>query len=112
MSLKTESEEKKYWEGQRAQWEKSGLSQRAFCKQERLSYRKFTYNLHKIRNTSDIPVLRFIEAKPMVRVEENKKALSCAMRLLLPNGVQVVLEEVDIDLGLSKVVKAAGSILC
>ena len=110
MNLKTESEEKVYWEGQRAQWEKSGLSQRAFCTQEKLSYRKFTYNLHKIRNPGMAPVLRFIEANPVVRVEENKKALSCAMRLVLPNGVQVVLEKVDIDLGFSQVIKAAGNI--
>lgn len=48
--MKLKAEEKAYWEGQRVQWEKSGLSQRAFCKQEKLSYRRFTHNVHKIRN--------------------------------------------------------------
>lgn len=90
-----------YWREQSNLWESSGLSQKKFCKQTGLSYRRFVYwrNLLKEdKNHSSRPKLLKIsttgvELKPSSIVEA-----SPGLEVVLPTGIKIYIKvEADIS---------------
>lgn len=70
--MKEESERERYWQAHRVAWQSSGLSQRAYCQREGLSFSAFGYWRSRVKARVEarlpafVPVL--IEA-PAVKAE-------------------------------------------
>ena len=93
-------------------WRQSGLSQSAYCRQEGISNKKFHYHLHRLRNEECKPELSFIEAKPIIKsAVTTKPEAKASIRLILPNGVQALLEDISFDL-LPQVFGLASNLSC
>lgn len=101
-----------YWPKQVASWKESGLSQSAYCRQVGINNKRFHYHMQRLTKDEGKPALRFIEAKVVLNpAVEQKQAPKPTMRLALPNGVVVILEEISFDL-LPQVLKMAGGLAC
>lgn len=99
MGKETKAVDKDYWSRQVASWEASGLSQSAYCRQAGIGSKKFHYHMHRLKKETTKPALRFIEAAVAVKaVLPNKKESQVTMRLILPNGIEAIVEAVSFDL--------------
>jgi hypothetical protein len=88
-----------YWPKQVASWKESGLSQSAYCRQAGINNKRFHYHMQRLRKDEGKPALRFIEAMVALNpAVEQKQESKLTMHLALPNGVEVILEEVSFDL--------------
>lgn len=76
-------------------WQESGLSQRKFCVQEKLSLQTFGYWLRKYRNEKAAPIEEkpsetFIPVEvPGTRLEEPSLVSSDKIEVSFPNGVRL-----------------------
>lgn len=86
-----------YWPHQVESWKASGLSQSAYCRQAGISHKKFHYHMHRLKD-GDKPKLRFIEAQVAAKTVVTQQERKVILRLILPNGVGVTLEDVSFDL--------------
>lgn len=116
MKIKSEKEPEESWARHKEHWESSGLSQRAYCHQSGLNYKKFNSEMLKLnghqtkrRTKSE---LRFIEAKTPVVLEAVTKKDKVTLRVELPNGASIVLENASIDEWLPKMIESAGTLSC
>lgn len=112
--MQNEAKEKSQacWESHIDKWGKSGLSQRAYCQQEEISHKRFYYHVHRLKNKESKSAMRFIEAKPALPLSISKsKESKIRLRLILPNGVQVALEELGFDV-LPQVLAVASNMPC
>lgn len=93
-------------------WRQSGLSQSEYSRQAGISNKKFHYHLHRLKNSQKKRALRFIEATSVVKPALIKKAEpNTNIQLILPNGVQAVLKELEFDM-LAQVLKIASHLSC
>lgn len=100
------------WASQVERWKHSGLNQSAYCRQEGISNKKFHYHLHRLKNEERKPELRFIEAKTVIKSSViTKQEPKTSIRLILPNGVQALIEDVAFDL-LPQVLSLASHLSC
>src|ERR1700734_2297021 len=73
------------WQDLIEAFKKSGLSQTAFCRQEKISYSNFNLQYRKFRRpdrTSDAKKEKFLA----VRVNNTTKCLATEIQVTLPNG--------------------------
>ena len=100
------------WPRHVASWKQSSLSQSAYCRREGISNKKFHYHLHRLRNEEYKPELTFIEAKTVIKSAViTKPEPKASIRLIFPNGVQALLEDVAFDL-LPQVFNLASNLSC
>ncbi len=80
---------REFWEGHLEQWEQSGLSQLAYCRQHHLKSHRFYYwrrrILKKQTNVSFLPIR--LSANPMPHPQ--------TVRVLMPNGCSIEIEGLD-----------------
>lgn len=99
MGKETNPDVDRYWPNHVESWKKSGLSQSAYCRQVGISNKKFHYHMQRLKKDESKPALRFIEAQVAAKaVVDQKQKPKLSMRLILPNGVEAILEEVTFDL--------------
>ena len=116
MNIKPEKEPQESWARHKEHWESSGLSQRAYCHQSGLNYKKFNSEMLKLKGHQRKPrtksKLRFIEAETSVVLEAAKKKEKVILRVELPNGASIVVENASIDECLPKLIESAGALSC
>jgi hypothetical protein len=97
------------WRAHSEAWSSSGLSQKAYCEQEKISYRSFVYQHSRLMGQSKKASLNFIEAKPESAVISNQAS---GLQLMLPNGIRIGIgAEVNAVL-LQTVLGIAGAVQC
>ena len=69
------------------QWQKSGLSQKAWCEQEKIVYHIFHYWYKKYRGANDAAA-----PSPFVELKLQPSAMACA-ELLLPDGRRLIFHQ-------------------
>jgi hypothetical protein len=90
-------------------WEKSGLTQKEYCKQNELKLATFGLwrkRLHKPKQEG----MSFIDAG--LRAQEEVPAAKMALQLLLPNGVRLGLSEHVSESLLQQVLHFSGALRC
>lgn len=98
MQDETKSAARVCWLSHIEQWNESGLSQRAYCQQAGISSRKFYYHAQRLKNKKNPPSLTFIKATlPEKLFSAKKEEPKGNIRLIFPNGVQAVLEDISLD---------------
>jgi hypothetical protein len=106
-SVKTRSQ--RLWKEHSNSWRESGLSQKAYCEREGISYRSFVYHHNRLKNRSKKAPVQFIEAKPAPVVINNQVS---GLQLILPNGIRIGIGA-DIKAALLQtVLSVAGAFQC
>ena len=77
-----------HWQGHMERWQQSGQSQKAYCREQDLSYFRFQYWRRKLREDEQQDGQR---TKPsgFVSVATTRSGLPCGLSLVLPNGMQL-----------------------
>jgi hypothetical protein len=71
--MKEASERERYWQAHRVAWQSSGLSQRAYCQREGLSFSAFGYWRSRGKAMAQAPLPAFVPVlieAPAMKVEE------------------------------------------
>jgi hypothetical protein len=105
--MKESIENQGYWREQNSLWESSGLSQKKFCEQAGLSYRRFVYWRNLLKedkgNSSKPKLLKItttgIELKPSMITEPGS-----GLEVILPTGIKLYIKVA------SDIIKASGLI--
>jgi hypothetical protein len=97
------------WESHTEAWKASGISQRAYCEREDISYRSFIYQHNRLMGRSKKAPLNFIEAKPEPRVISSPTA---GLQLILPNGIRIDIGAEINPVVLETVLSVAGAVQC
>lgn len=106
-SAKTQAES--IWKTHSEAWKASGISQRAYCEQERISYRSFVYQHSRLMKQSKQAPLSFIEVKPESVVARNP---DMGLELMLPNGIRIGIRAEINPVLLQTVLNVAGGVQC
>ena len=77
-----------YWQGHIERWQQSGQSQQAYCREHDLSYSRFHYWRHKLRQDEQRDVQR-TRPTGFVPVKQTGNGLPPGLSVVLPNGVQL-----------------------
>jgi hypothetical protein len=125
--MKEESERERYWQAHRMAWQSSGLSQRAYCQREGLSFSAFGYWRSRMNATPATPAATFvpllIEA-PAVKAEEAEVAvgsgspapispgLGAGVEVRLKSDRTIVVAENFDEAVLAKVIRVVEQVPC
>ncbi len=109
MSESNTSPKPGFWKGHSEAWKTSGLTQKAYCEQEGISYKSFVYQHNRLTAKSKNVPLNFIKAKPELPEVNSQRA---GLFLVLPNGIRLGINgEVNAPL-LQVVLSVAGGMTC
>jgi hypothetical protein len=109
MSITDISLKQGFWRAHSEAWKMSGLTQKAYCEQEDISYKSFVYQHNRLTpNQLKNAPINFIKAKPeLTEVSQNTGLI-----LILPNGIRLGINgEVNATL-LQTVLSVAGGMEC
>lgn len=109
MKASAKTQAQSIWKDHSEAWMASGISQRAYCEQEGISYYSFVYQHTRLMNQSKKTPLSFIEAKPEPAVIGGQAA---GLQLLLPNGIRIGIGSDINPVLLQTVLSVAGAIQC
>jgi len=98
-----------FWRSHSEAWKNSGLTQKAYCEENEISYGSFVYQHNRIVRKEDRTSIKFIESK----APQHKPTLNLPrLQLHLPNGIRIGIEgEMSTGL-LETVLRVAGGVLC
>jgi hypothetical protein len=109
MKARSKTQAEGSWKAHSEAWKASGITQRAYCEQEGISYRSFIHHHHRLTSQSKKIPLNFIEAKAEPAVISSH---STGLQLMLPNGIRISIgSEINPEL-LQTVLDVAGTIQC
>ena len=110
MNTTEKKQEQNLWKLHSETWKASGLSQKAYCEQERLCFRSFLYQHNRLLSKSKKKAsLSFVEAKPEPIL---KNVHTAGLQLILPNGIRIGIgTEINPQI-LQTVLSIAGGIKC
>jgi hypothetical protein len=125
--MKEEGERERYWQAHRVAWQSSGLSQRAYCQREGLSFSAFGYWRSRVKAMGQAPLPAFmpvlIEA-PAVKAEEAEGAvgsgspapispgLGAGVEIRLKSGRTIVVAEHFDEVVLARVIRVVEQVPC
>lgn len=98
-----------FWKEHSELWKVSGLTQKAYCTREGISYQSFVYQHNRANSKLKKAPINFIEAK--IQSISTEKNLS-GLHVLLPNGVRIGFEGEITAALVQTVFNYAGSIKC
>ena len=109
MKASTKIQIQDLWKAHYESWKTSGISQRAYCEQEGISYRSFVHQHNRLMKQSKTAPLNFIEVKAEPAVVSRPVS---GLQLMLPNGIRIDISA-EINPGLLQtVLSVAGVIQC
>lgn len=109
MSETNPSGQEGFWKEHSARWKASGLTQKAYCEQEKISYKSFVYQHNRLMVKSKKAVLNFIKAKPELAEANSQVA---GLFLVFPNGIRLGINgHVNAAL-LQTILRVAGGLGC
>lgn len=87
--MQTKAERYSYWQGIIARYEASGLSQKKFCREHNIMFRRFKYYRYRLKGnkTPPIPSEGFIPVTLSSPLEQSARTSSC-FEFVLPNGLK------------------------
>jgi hypothetical protein len=99
-----------FWRSHSEAWKDSGLTQKAYCEGNEISYGSFVYQHNRIvRQEEKRNPIKFIERKTALQ----KPALNTSrLQLILPNGIRMGIEGDMSGELLETVLRVAGGITC
>lgn len=93
----TNEQAQKYWEQVLSDYQSSGLSGMAFCKQQNIAYHRFTYWRSKLRPSEPVKVDRSSGFSRVMVTDPNRE--TAELSISLPSGVSITgLHSDNIDL--------------
>ena len=98
------------WKEHSEAWKASGLTQQAYCDQEKISYRSFVYQYSRLVSQTKKAPLNFIEAKPVDSAVVSSQ--SAGLQLMLPNGIRIGIGAEINPILLQTVLSVAGAVQC
>lgn len=96
-----------FWKEHSELWKVSGLTQKAYCTREGISYQSFVYQHNRANNKLKKAPINFIEAK-VQSVSRN----SSGLHVILPNGVHIGFEGEITSALLQTIFSSVGNISC
>jgi len=109
MKATAKTQAKGLWTDHSEAWKASGITQRAYCEQEGISYRSFVYQHNRLMSQSKKAPLNFIEAKPESTVISRHTG---GLQLMLPNGIRISIDAEINPVLLQTVLSVAGAVQC
>lgn len=109
MKARSKTQAADLWNEHFESWKASQLTQKAYCKQEGISYRSFVHHRNRLMSRSKSVSLNFIEAKPEPTVTINQAS---GLQLMLPNGIRINIGAEMNPALLQTVLSVAGAIEC
>lgn len=103
------SDNQGFWREHSAAWKASGLTQKAYCEQEDISYKIFVYQHNRLTAKSKNAPLNFIKAKPEL-IETSSQGTG--LFLVLPNGIRLGINGEVNSILLQTVLSVAVGITC
>ena len=97
-----------FWRGHLAGWEKSGLSQNEYCRQNRLSAVQLRYWKKKFHRSNKISPLTFVPVPQDFQQYFEQENHFSGLTILLGNGVRISLEKNFCGETLEKVIALFG----
>ncbi|EHL32772.1 IS66 family insertion sequence element accessory protein TnpA [Legionella drancourtii] len=105
--MNTQSPHHQIWQEHIRAWEKSGLSQKAYCNEQGIKLATFGLWRKRLR-TPEQERISFIKASP--RAQEEGTPGNVVLQLVLPNGVRLGLNEDINEQLLHQVLHFAGAL--
>lgn len=96
------------WQSHIEHWKQSGLSQSEYSRQAGISNKRFYYHAHRLKKAHEKAELSFIKASAVIQSTSEPPT---RIRVILPNGVHAVFEELGFD-ALSQVLNIASQLSC
>ncbi|WP_052808354.1 IS66 family insertion sequence element accessory protein TnpA [Methyloterricola oryzae] len=87
--MKKEGERERYWQAHRIAWQSSGLSQRAYCQREGLSFSAFGYWRSRVKARVEASLPAFVPVlieEPAVKAEEAERVAGSESPALISPG--------------------------
>ena len=84
----TPSSRPAYWQDHMERWQQSGQSQKAYCREQDLSYFRFQYWRRRFREDEQHDVQR-TRPSGFVPVAPTRSGLPSGLSVVLPNGIQL-----------------------
>lgn len=98
-----------FWRSHSEAWKTSGLTQKAYCEENGISYSSFVYQHNRMARKAERCSVKFIEKKALPQTPPTNMP---RLQLILPNGIRIGIEGVmSVEL-LETVLRAAGGIPC
>lgn len=85
--MKLSLEKQAYYEKHLSDWKRSGLTQKDYCRQEKIAYGSFKSWRSKLTKKDYIDTPSFIEAKPVVSDNSSNNVL--VLQISLENGSRI-----------------------
>lgn len=98
-----------FWKEHSARWKASGLTQKAYCEQENISYKSFVYQHNRLMVKSKKAVLNFIKAKPELT---DVTSQAPGLFLVFPNGIRLGINGGVNTALLQTILSVAGGMTC
>lgn len=97
------------WRSHSEAWKTSGLTQKAYCEENGISYGSFVYQHNRMARKAVRSSVKFIERKALPQ----KPVINTPrLQLILPNGIRIGIEGEMSTEFLETVLRAAGGIPC
>lgn len=102
-------EEQAFWLEHFQNWERSGLSQKAYCIEHGIKFVTFAHYRHRFLTEQETPALNFVpvELKALHSVQS-----VASIQLMLPNGIRVGVSSEASEALLKMVLDVAGQTPC
>jgi hypothetical protein len=99
---------KSFWKDHVLAWKESGLTQKVYCEQAKISFQSFVYQNNRMNSKSKTSSINFIEAKTELPIENQKAGL----QLMFPNGIRIGVGCELNDRLLERILTIAGGMKC